>query len=317
VTENLKKATSGEGDDSTTIGRILLNIEDLTADLRDITSDKKDDIESTIDHIHNVAKSLDNFINDESPDGFKYNFKKMSKSLGKVDSILTNVDEITGKINSGKGTIGKLVNDESTVEELNKAISGVNNMLDKARRFELTVDYHSELLANSMVKSYIGVSIQPGPDRFYNVAVVSDPKGSVEHVDQVSSANGGSPTTLQNRTVYHEKLKFSIQFGKNFYDLAVRAGLFESTAGIGVDYHLFNRKLRVTSEFFDFARTEGPNLRAYVRWKFYSVFYAVAGGDDIMNTKSNINGTGASGFLGAGLDFTNEDLKLLLGKVGF
>ena len=145
VTENLRKAMSGDGDDSSPVGRILQNIEDLTADMRDITGDNKDKITETLTHVHNIAKTIDGFVNDESDDGFKNNWKKMAKSLGRVDSILRNVDEITGKVNAGKGTIGKLINDEQTVEELNHAIAGVNNMLDTANKFQISVDAHTEL----------------------------------------------------------------------------------------------------------------------------------------------------------------------------
>jgi phospholipid/cholesterol/gamma-HCH transport system substrate-binding protein len=320
VTANLKKATTGDGDDTSPIGRILLNIEDVTADLRDITGGKKDKIGETIDHIHSISKNLDEFIGDESEDGFKYNWKKMAKSLGKVDSILTNVDEITGKINSGKGTIGKLVNDETTVEELNHAIAGVNNMLDTANKFQLSVDYHSEFMGGGgpMVKSYIGLNIQPGPDRYYLVQVVDDPKGSFDRVDQLQTVNNGSPTATDTKTLYHNKLKFSAQFAKNFYDLTLRAGLIESAAGAGVDYSFLNRKLKLSAEAFNFSRTEGVDLRVFAKYKFYSVFYAIVGGDDILNTQGNVlSGTGASGFIGAGLDFNNDDLKLLLTKVPF
>ncbi|MDZ4675880.1 MAG: MlaD family protein [Oligoflexia bacterium] len=320
VTNNLKNATTGDGDATSPIGRILLNIEDVTADLRDITGGKKDKIGETIDSIHRISQNIDEFVGDDSEDGFKHNWKKMAKSLGKVDSILSNVDEITGKVNSGKGTIGKLINDETTVEELNHAIAGVNNMLDTANKFQVSVDYHSEYMGGggSFVKSYIGINIQPGPDRYYLVQVVDDPKGNYERVDQLQTTNNGAPTATTTKTSYHNKLKLSAQFAKNFYDMTLRAGLIENSAGAGMDYSFLNRKLKFSAEAFAFGRPEGVDLRVFAKYKFYSVFYAIIGGDDILNTKGNVlSGTGASGFIGAGLDFTNDDLKLLLTKVPF
>jgi phospholipid/cholesterol/gamma-HCH transport system substrate-binding protein len=258
-------------------------------------------------------------VNDESEDGFKYNFKKMSKSLGRVESILKNVDEVTGKINRGEGTIGKLVNDETTVESLNHAIEGVNTMIDSASKFQVSVDYNSEFMSNSMVKSYVGLNIQPGPDRYYSLALVDDPKGSVTSGSTSTSVNGQPGTVTSYQNVYQHQFKFSAQFAKNFYDLTVRAGVIESQGGAGVDYSFFNKKLRLSAEIFNFSRQpEGPYLRAYARYKFYSVFYAIAGGDDILNSRGNsLTGSGGSGFIGAGLDFNNDDLKLLLTKVPF
>ncbi len=318
MTAALKAATTGEGDDNSPLGRILHNVEDLTADLKDVSGDKKDKLESTIDHIDHITASLDEFINDDSDDGFKKNFKKMSKSLARVDDILKNVDEVSAKINHGEGTIGKLINDDTTVESLNHAIEGVNGFIDAGNKFQVSVDYNSEVMSNSMVKSYIGLNIQPGPDRYYSLHVVDDPKGSYYSGTTQQTVNGvPSTTTYQN--VYQHQFKFSAEFAKNFYNLTVRAGVLESQGGVGLDYSFFNKRLRASVEAFNFSRNpEGPYLRAFVKYKLYSIFYAMAGGDDILNTKGNpLTGTGASGFIGAGLDFTNDDLKLLLTKVPF
>jgi phospholipid/cholesterol/gamma-HCH transport system substrate-binding protein len=316
ITENLKKATTGEGDDGSPIGRTIHHIEDLTADLRDIAHDNKEKIASTIDHIHSISKTIDQFVNDESEDGFKTNWKKMAKSLGRVDSILKNVDEVTGKINRGEGTLGKLVNDDKTIEELNHAIQGVNNMLDTASKFRVNIDYHVEDLAGgNFIKNYIGINIQPAPDRYYIVQVVDDPKGSYDRTDAQQTGPGGT-TTTQTAFVYRNRLKFSAEFAKVFYDLTIRGGVIESTGGFGADYSpgFLKHKLSLSAELFGFERPEGVDLRAFVKYKFYSVFYAIFGGDDLINPGNSFTGTGASGFVGVGLDFTDDDLKLLLSK---
>jgi len=317
ITENLKKATEGEGDMKSPIGRIIKNIEGLTEDLREIADNKKDKLEATIDNIHNISKTINEFVNDESDDGFKTNWKKMAKSLGRVDSILKNIDEVTAKVNQGKGTIGKLINDETTVEELNHAISGVNNMLDTANKFQISVDYHSEFLAGgNFTKSYVGINIQPGPDRYYLIQVIDDPKGAFDRTDTQTTTNG-AVTNTDTQNVYHNRLKFSAQFAKSFYDLTLRAGIFENTGGAAVDYYFLNHNLRLSAEAFAFGRTEGVDVRVWAKYKFYSIFYAVFGGDDILNKGNPFTGTGAAGFIGAGVDFTNDDLKLLLTKVPF
>ena len=315
MTQALKKATTGEGDDDSPLGRILHNMEDVTADLREVSDNKKDKLAETIDNLHGLTQTLNEFMSDGGEDGFEQNWKKMVNSLARVESILRNMDEVAGKINKGEGSIGKLVNDETTVEELNHAVHGVNNMLDTASKIQLSMDYHSELMAGALTKSYIGVNVQPGPDRYYLVQLIDDPKGSYERIDQNQTLNGGTPSTTTTQTVYHNKFKFSAQFAKIFYNFTIRAGMFESSAGIGFDLAPIGKKLKFTSEIFGLGRSEGLDLRAYAKYKFYSVFYVTAGGDDILNTRGNsLTGTGASGFIGAGLDFTNDDLKLLLTK---
>jgi phospholipid/cholesterol/gamma-HCH transport system substrate-binding protein len=314
ITQTLKAATTGEGDETSPMGRIIHNIEDLSSDLKDITSENKEKIAETIEKIHNIATNVDEFIGDDSEDGFKYNWKKMAKSLGRVDSILKNVDEITGKVNTGKGTIGRLINDETTVEEINHAVAGVNSFLDTASKFQITVDYHSEVQSGNFVKSLIGIEIQPGPDRYYLVQVVDDPLGSFNRVDSTQVVNGQSTPTTTTNTLYHNQLKFSVEFAKNFYDWTLRAGVIESAGGVGLDYSLFRRKLVFSTEAFAFSRQEGVDVRVSLLYRFYSIFYAIIGGDDLVNKGGNADGTRASGFIGGGLSFTNDDLKLLLSK---
>jgi hypothetical protein len=82
-----------------------------------------------------------------------------------------------------------------------------------------------------------------------------------------------------------------------------------------VDYYFFNKKLRLSAEAYDFLRPEGVDLKVYARYKFYSIFYLMFGGDDILNKGNNtFTGTSAAGFAGMGVDFSNDDLKLLLSK---
>jgi len=314
ITDTLKKATTGDGDESSPLGRIILNIEDTTADLRDITESRKDKIEGIIDNMHEITSNVNDFIGDEGPEGFKSGWKKMSASLHRVDNVMRNVEEITDKINSGRGTIGKLVNDETTVEELNTAIASVNKMLDTANKIQTSFDYHYEYLSQGLGKNYLSVTIQPGLDRYYLLGIVDDPKGVIERTDTTTIVDPAtSGTTVHETKQYHSKLKFNAQFAKNFHDFTIRAGLVESTGGVGFDYAFLRRSLRVSTEFFDLTRSnDNLDMRAYVRYRFLNFFYVTAGGDDVLSTRGN-----ASAFGGAGIDVNNDDLKLFFSKVAF
>src|SRR6185312_12007560 len=118
------------------------------ADLKDITSDNKGKIGEILDRIRNVSKNIDTYINEES--------------LARVDRSLKNIEEITSKINKGEGTLGRLINDDQTVDELNQAIESVNTFLGGADKMETSVDFHSEFMTNSDSKSFLGLRIQPG-----------------------------------------------------------------------------------------------------------------------------------------------------------
>lgn len=293
--ETLNKATK-EGDTSTTLGRIVDNIEKITADLKDVTGNNKEKINEIVERVRNLTKNLDTYINEET--------------LARVDKSVKNIEEITSKINKGEGTLGRLVNDEQTVEELNQAITSVNKFLGGADKMETSVDFHSEYLAGpSQTKSFLGVKIQPGLDRYYEIQVIDDPEGFKKSESSTYTQDGVAHEN-ESTITYKNKLKFTALFAKNFWDFTVKGGLIENSGGIGADYHLLNKRLRVSVELFNFQEAQ---LRAFVRYNFFKGVYIVTGGDNLM---SNDDGQ-SSFFVGGGIFITNDDLKMFASKMSF
>jgi len=308
VAKTFKEASQGDGDNTTPIGRIVLNIEKLTKDLADISGKNKGKINDIVEQINDITKTLDDVINSSDPE------KGFRASWDKLDSSLKNIEQITNKINSGEGTIGRLVNDEETVEGINQAIENVNDFLGGAGEMQTSIDYHSEFMARSSEsKSYLSVVIQPGLDRYYELGLVDDAKGLTRIVETETSVGGGP--AVKTREVRHRRssLKFTALFAKNFYDFTVKGGIMESAGGVGVDYYLFNRRLRFSLEAFN---PRNLYLRTFVKYNFIRGFYLVGGLDDLI-AKGDDPARESSGFIGAGIFITNDDLKMLASKVAF
>lgn len=292
----IKKATQ-QGDDSTPIGRIVRNIENLTGDLSEITSENKEKVSEIVDRLRNLSKNVDTYINEES--------------LARVDRSLRNIEDITAKLAKGEGTLGRLIHDEQTVEELNSAITNVNKFLGGADKLETTLDFHSEFLTGpSETKSFLGLKIQPGLDRYYEIQVIDDPEGTRRSTFTTTSTNGGPSQTFEETTVYRNRLKITGLFAKNFWDWTIKGGLIENAGGIGVDYHLLGHRLRLSTEFFDFRE---PQLRFFARYNFFKGVYLIAGGDNLLGSGDEE----ATAFIGGGLFITTDDLKLLASKMSF
>lgn len=297
LAKTLNAATQGEGDPTTPVGRIVLNIEAISKDLRDVTGNNKEKINEIIQRVHSLTKNLDTYVNDQT--------------LARVDQSIRNIEEITDKVNRGEGTLGRLINDDKTVNELNSAITNVNKFLGGADKMETSFDFHSEYLgAVDLTKTYIGVKIQPGLDRYYEVGVVDDPRGVVRGERSSSTPLGGPTTVIDKETTYKNKVKFTALFAKNFYDFTVKGGLIENAGGIGFDYYMLDRNLRLSAEFFNF---RDLYIRAFVRYNLLKGVYVVAGGDNLAGANNDI----ASAFFGAGIFITNDDLKMLASKVSF
>jgi phospholipid/cholesterol/gamma-HCH transport system substrate-binding protein len=304
VAETLKESITEDGTRKHIMGRIVSNVEKLTGDIAQMTGDNKEKIGEIVDQVQDVTSTLSGLVNDESEDGFKKSWKKAVASLARIDSVLKNVDEISGKINRGEGTIGKLVNDESTVEGLNTTIDGISGMLETANRIQTGFDFHAEYLGEvKATKSTVGIKIQPGLDRYYYLGIIDDPAGVIEREGNVATVNGVVTTSEQTKTFYN-KTKFTLLFAKNFYDLTLRGGLIESQGGLGVDYLFFRRKLKLSLEAFEFGKL---NLRAQAQYSLFHGIYVLGGMTDILDKSDR-----RSGYLGAGIYITNDDLKVLL-----
>jgi phospholipid/cholesterol/gamma-HCH transport system substrate-binding protein len=293
--DTLNKATK-EGDQATTIGRIVGNIEKITSDLKEVTGENKDKIRDILDRVKNISKNIDTYINEES--------------LARVDKSLKNIEEITTKINKGEGTLGRLINDDQTVEELNTAIQNVNNFLGGAEKMETSLDFHTEFMTNDESKSFIGVKIQPGLDRYYELDVISDTRGVTTQENDTSTEDGVAHTATYKKT-YINQFKITGLFAKNFWDFTIKGGIIENYGGVGLDYFVLgNKNLRLSTELYEF---QALQWRAFVRYSFFHGFYVTGGGDNLLSKDVGK----ASAFVGAGLFLTNDDLKMLAAKFSF
>lgn len=294
----LQEAVTEDGTRKHILGRIVSNIEKLTADLSQITGENKEKIGEIVDKINNITASLEEVLGDETPQGLK----------ARLASTMKNVDEITSKINKGEGTIGKLINDEETVEGLNTAIEGVNGLLDTAGKTQTGLDFHSEYLGNvGGAKTTVAIRVQPGLDRYYYLGIVDDPAGVVDRSTQTVVTNGTTTTDTATKTTFLNKTKFTVQFAKIFYDLTIRGGIIDNFGGVGVDYTFWRDKMKFTVEGLEFSNF---NLRSQLQYNLYRGMYLNVGVQDIFN-----KGGKYSNYLGAGLMLTNDDLKLLLTKM--
>lgn len=306
VAKNLKEAVSEDGTEKHILGRIVKNIEKLTTDLSQMTGENKDKIGEIVDQVNNITSTLDDLINDESDKGFKKTWKTTMESL---NNSMKNIEDITGKINRGEGTIGKLISDEQTAEDVSSAIEGISGLVDTANKVSTGIDFNSYYLGQvGAAKTAIGITIQPGLDRYYYLGIITDPAGVTEITDY-SSTTGGTTTSSTETKTFKSKTKLSLYFAKNFFDWTLKGGLIEDTGGVGIDYFMFNKKVKATLEAYDFKQMQ---LRASLDYKLAYGLYLTAGHNDIYN-KRGAN----SVYVGAGLFLTNDDLKLLLSRSPF
>ncbi|MCS6837545.1 MAG: MlaD family protein [Bdellovibrionaceae bacterium] len=303
VSKNISEAVTEDGTDRHIVGRVIRNIERLTADLSEIAADNKNEIRQIVKQLNNVTKSLDEVMNSADDGGARV---KLKSALTRLDNSLKNIEEITNKLNQGEGTLGKLISDEGAAEVVENTLDSVDAVFGGVSTLMTSLHFQSVYLGEfGAARTQVGVKLEPGPDRHYYLAVVDDPSGLREVVD-TKLTQGGVVTETREEKTYLSKTKFSLWFAKTFYDFTIRAGLIESSGGLGIDYSFFRERLLFSLELMEFSKL---NIRAQLQARLWRGLYAIAGIQDLAQ-KGNKN----SSYFGISLLISNEDLILLMSR---
>ncbi len=338
VTASLRGALGGpEGERR--LDDILENIRALTAEVRAMVAGNRAEVDATIANFRDFSTSLR-----EDVPKLADKLTKLADDVdalvaanrGNVDATLANardltarlrvtadnLNEITGKIARGEGSVGKLVNDDETVDNLNSALKsvegGVQSLRDtigRAERWRLEVGLRSEALPRiNDSRSEFGIDLRTSEKRFFRAGVVDAPQGkrreSTETVVE-TLPDGTVQTTATEKTRIDKAFTLNAQVGYLFGSNALRAGLFEGEGGVGIDRTLGNGRFGLTFEAFDFGRdVKAPHLRLEGRWFLNRNVFAYTGWDDPRWSQYS------SAFVGMGVVWDDEDLKYLLPGAG-
>ncbi|MCE9625628.1 MAG: MlaD family protein [Deltaproteobacteria bacterium] len=290
VTAALKTYTVSE---HSYTAEILKSTQVLTANLATFTNTNAANMNAIVNNMRILTDQLRGFSQNSTPE---------------IEASLKRIAEITEKVNSGQGTVGKLLNDPQTAEKTNELLDNINGLTEGIRRIETEVNYHMEYLGSTKdVKNYVGLRFQPRPDKFFLFEVVHDPAPSPSKSTQITSVttSGGATSTITTETEDFHKVRFSAELGKKFHDVTVRGGLIESTGGFGIDYT--KGPVAVQFSAFDFG-ADRPHLKLLSQLNVTRSLFLVGGLDDFINPQH-----GLDWFMGAGVRFTDEDIKSLLG----
>ncbi|MEZ4705078.1 MAG: MlaD family protein [Bdellovibrionota bacterium] len=285
-------------ENSEKIGYMISNLESLTGHVNDIAEQNKQSIATLLASLEDVSVALKRDF-DEGGD--------IAMATENLNRTMDSIQKITDKIERGEGTVGRLLNDEETIDQLNGALGGLNQTFGLINRTELRFRYRGEFIPTTGdLQNYFGAMVLPAPDKFFLIELVDAPKGETVVTDTVINSGNVSTTTQTIQT--GSGLTYSVQFGKRFWDATLRVGLFRSQGGVAVDYHLLKDKLVLSVEAFDLSRPgNNPIVRTYGTLTLYKHLLLTGGLDDAMNKIGGIQP-----FFGLGLQFTDNDFKALI-----
>ena len=385
ITGNLRKVLGGtEGEDNlrTLVSRLLrisegierivnqsgakldatlANFQSFSGDLAHLSETESGDIVAILQNTRDatreardILKTIGQVVGSNQQQGeFKDTVKSLKTNLSKLDASLTNVQEITDKINKGQGTVGHLINDDKLARNLDKASTQLTNLLGTPDQLKIEVNERSELMIgspgggrfdpnvpnvlslardtayNPWTKNYFGLRIIPRPDKWYGFDIVDDPRGYTRRVRTVNNASCGATTCFPNYptaidTITTERvLKFSVYIAKRYGPISGRFGILENTGGAGIKLYLANDSLTLSADAWEFANPlkDRPRLKLYADYRFLNHLLLTFGVDDVLNRplvdpeQTTRIVSGRDYFIGAGVFFNDDDIKMLLAAI--
>jgi phospholipid/cholesterol/gamma-HCH transport system substrate-binding protein len=350
--DGIANASNRMADFSQVLERTMKNNENnINSTLQDMRSAMSNvdkgipDVISAFPAVRDAADTLKVAFADDTLPQVSSAFKSLELTSDTAKETFREAEQVVEKINTGKGLIGKLVNEDETYDDIKKTIRGLKDYIGKSQSLTIDVDMHSEtsLSRDWNSKGYFNLRLRPTQDYFYQVQLVADERGSVirdeEHREwfddswnkiKIENLDYG-PSDFGKAMKAHDKLEFSavedkttrrkndilfgFQFGKRFNRLALRIGMFENSFGFACDYYVPLRTDKFhwisSLEAFDFKGTNRiDDKRPHIRWVnklfFLKNIYTAFGISDAIGKKTS------APFWGGGIKFGDDDLKYIL-----
>lgn len=298
--------------------------------------------EQNISGIVSEIKLLVKDLKEQLPQTIQNIDRQVSQATNQISNGFKNFSEVSQKINSGQGLIGKLINEEETYRDLKSTISTVKAYADKMSKLAVISDIHSETMSGLAEKfpfrdnkGIFNLRIHPNEDYFYIAGITTSQKGYLHRTEATSEYFDelGNPilpsienqrpqtatimvSTTKTKVETLDDFRFNLQFGKMFTDMALRIGLFEGFAGLAADYEVpmgfDNLRWVTTLEAYDFRgrnhyfHDPRPHFKWLNRMFIGRNIYITFGADDFIS-KWNKNV-----FFGAGIRFSDDDLKYFM-----
>ncbi|MBI5789637.1 MAG: MCE family protein [Candidatus Schekmanbacteria bacterium] len=309
----------------TMIDKTVKDVSEIARELNEMIKANRAQMERTIANLERISQTLDQDapritknanktledvqnILQENRQELKNSLARMREASEKLDTTLASARNITGKIERGEGSLGKLITDEEAYNNLNEGLRGLKGFVEKGKDLQVFVGVRSEyMIKENESKTYISLQLQPRPDKYYLLEMVDDPRGKtdVTTTKRTTTPPGTVETVREEENT--EKLKFSVQIAKKFYDFTLRGGLIESTGGLGIDYDpLGDDRIKFRLDAWDLGQDE-PHIKFSTNFYVYERVFVNIGIDDIISSEHQ------TFFVGAGLFFNDQDLKALLG----
>ena len=312
ILDNLAQATEAL---NATVRENRDSIRNILTNVENITETSQPEIQTILENVRVTTEEVRELVaqgptDDPAKEGeIRQIVNKVNRASENLESALRNIDTVSGRLERGEGTLGRLTKDEKLINEVEGVAETVNEFVGGLGRLQTIVVLRTDYqFLTRGVKSYLELRLQPREDKYYLIEVVNDPRGSTR-IEQsvIESTNPNEPSSYyEQRHITTNAFRFSLQFAQSFGPFTGRFGIKESTGGVGLDTALFENRFELRQDLFGFGEVVIPRWRVSLGYEFVSRLWLIGGVDDILNDVNR------DYFIGMQLKFNDEDLKSIL-----
>jgi phospholipid/cholesterol/gamma-HCH transport system substrate-binding protein len=308
------------------VDKILANAEQISGDIERISGRGSRSIERILTDVQSVVREVKRLVRGSSGDvekgvgSLRSTLTQLEKTLQSLDHSASNVRAITDKVNEGEGAVGKLINDPTIADKTESILTDVENFTNQFDRLRTIVELRSTYhIQHERFKTAFGLRLQPGPNKYYLAEFIDDFRGTRSVIRKdVNTTRADAKDGLYRETTVKttDDFKFSFQIARSlpitdWMKLTGRFGIIESSGGIGGNIlFLEDQSIDIQADVFDFGVSRNPRFRTFASYDVLEYAYITGGVDDIFNSDRR------DYFVGAGIQFDDEDLKALLTTTG-
>ncbi len=304
--------------------RIVKNLDNLTTVLDRASAGRDqelaqmiEDLAATSANLRRFSESIDTLMRSEHDD--------IASSIGNIkeltDSVkvsVNNLNSITNDIANGKGTLGMLITDNDTKQQVKDMLKTIHNATEAADKLVLEVEGSYENFARyGDNHGRFDIRIRPNASKYYLLGVSNYPVGNTRTTNEEytktdpNDSNNNEHYFTKTEKTYVNPLVFSLQYALVFRDfITLRAGVFENQLGFGMDVQPFkDHKLYFTFEASNFFRDKyGTYGKLNAKYYFTDNFFLQTGWNDFLSSRSSFSA-------GAGITLIDNDMKYLIGSI--
>ncbi len=302
------------------LSQSMENVVRITERLDTSSSQDVKELSKILAHTASIAERLDTLLANRDDD-INESISTINESVDQLNATLAHLQNITAKIERGEGNIGKLVNDESIYNRVDRVTENVDEFVNSAMGLNVQVGVKTEYMTlKQAAKTHAEVRLIPkGKPKYYSFGVVDTPDQLSQTTETrtlvIDNTNGtideDTTTTETERT---NELKLSAEMARRFGPLTLHGGIIESSAGLGLNYQPI-KQFTLSTELFDFDQEDVPYLRGY--GTIYPVYdpdstnllnwmYLTGGVDNALHNDER------DYFFGIGMRLTDNDLRTVL-----